>query len=654
MPSDTASVSLALVPVAVQPAPSPRSSPWWERLALVSILALAAILDFYRIDQNGYGNIYYAATVRSMSLSWHNWFFAAFDPGGFVTVDKPPLGFWLQVASVKLFGFHGPSLIFPQALAGVLSVGVLYLILRRSFSERTALISACMLALSPINVVSNRDNILESLLVLAVLVATLAVTRAMERGSLRWLLIAGVFIGLGFNIKMLEAYLVLPAFAIAYLFVAPLPWRTRILHLLAAGALMGLVSFAWIVVVDLTPAVSRPYIGSSYHDSEIDLVVAYNGLQRLIGTPWSHVPESSSLTGAPGPFRLFISNAASQIAWWLPLALTPLFALLYHPWRTIKHALHQRGLTPQQGAVLLWGVWLITMVVFFSQAIFINIYYLALLSPAIAALAGIGLTTFWSAMSIDRWQRWLLGVGIMGTVVEQGIILLRDQTWNPWILPIVGLLAGITYCAWQITARLKPFPRRATRFVRIAAAIALAGTVGLAPVLWVCSSLHADVESGFPASGPLNGDERPAAAPSADPRLIAYLQQHRAGAIFLVATVDTDTAAPIIFSTGAPVMALGGYTGYDPIVTPATLAERVAKNQVRLFYLPSSNLTPQQRQQLYPKVAEGVTHSTNHLTQWVAQHCRAVPPDQWSATNGALAVDLRAMQLFDCAALIRR
>ena len=125
MLSDTTSVSIPVVSTSKRPASSLGSIPRWEWLALASILALATVLDFYRIDQNGFGDTYYAATVQSMSLSWHNWFFAAFDPGGFVSVDKPPLGFWIQVASVKLFGFHGTSFILPQALAGVLSVGVL-------------------------------------------------------------------------------------------------------------------------------------------------------------------------------------------------------------------------------------------------------------------------------------------------------------------------------------------------------------------------------------------------------------------------------------------------------------------------------------------------------------------------------------------------
>ena len=243
---------------------------------------------------------------------------------------------------------------------------------------------------------------------------------------------------------------------------------------------------------------------------------------------------------------------------------------------------------------------------------------------------------------------------MMGTVAEQGIILSHDQTWNPWMLPVIGLLAGITLCTWPIIVRLKQFSRRITHLLSILSAVGLAGTVGLAPLLWTCSSLHPDVESGLPVSGPLQGDTRPAVTPSADPHLIAYLQQHRAGATFLVATVDTGAAVPIIFSTGAPVMALGGYTGYDPILTPATLAESVAKNKVRAFYIPSNNLTPQQRQQLYPNVLNTITWYTNRLTQWVSNHCRAVPPDQWSASSGAIMVHLSTMQLFDCSEPTRR
>jgi 4-amino-4-deoxy-L-arabinose transferase-like glycosyltransferase len=649
--SDTASVSTGTAQPFAQPT-SPRvRKPLWEWAALVVILLLSAFFNFYRIDQNGFSNTYYAATVRSMSLSWHNWFFASFDPGGFVTVDKPPLGFWIQVASVWIFGFHGIALILPQAIAGVLSVWVLYLVIEPVFGGSAALLGALALALAPMNVVSNRANTLESQVVLAVLVAALAATKALERGSLRWLLVGAVCIGLGFNIKMLEAYLVVPALAAAYFLAAPLPWRARALHLLAAGLLMALVSFAWVTAVDLTPAANRPYIGSSYHNSEMDLIFAYNGLQRLIGTPWTHAPEPGGPTGAPGPFRLMTSDLASQIAWLLPLAAISLIVLPRFPWRGMGRDGRPRRATPQQGMLILWGVWLITMTVFFSQALFINGYYLAMLSPAIAALAGIGLAALWSA---GRWQRWLLLAGVVATIAEQNIILWQNQTWNPWLLPTIDALAGLALCALLAAALMRRGPERAARLTSRLALMMLAVTVGLAPLLWTGSSLHRDNEVGLPTAGPLMGNSGPEATPSADPRLIAYVQQRRAGAVFLVATVDTQTAVPIIFSTGAPVMALGGYTGYDPIFTPATLAAAVASNEVRFFYLPSSNLTPQQARQVYPHVPGAVTNYTNSLTQWVAQHCRAVPPDQWSATNGAQATEMNPMQLFDCSMLVSR
>jgi 4-amino-4-deoxy-L-arabinose transferase-like glycosyltransferase len=644
---DTPSASPAVAASAPQDR-SRASSPRWEWFTLATILALAAVLNFYRLDQNGFGNTYYATTVWSMSRSWHNWFFASFDPGGFVTVDKPPLGFWLQVASVWMFGFHGAALLLPQAIAGTVSVWLLYRVVRQHFSGPAALGSALVLAVSPINVVSNRDNTLESLLVLVLLLAALALTQALKHGSLRWLLVVGVCLGLGFNIKMLEAYLVVPAFTAAYLLAAPLPWRARLLHLALAGTLMLLVSFAWIAAVELTPAASRPYVGSSYHNSELDLVFAYNGVQRLFGTPWTHAPQAGNPIGAPGPLRLFTSAMASQIAWWLPLAVVPLLVFAGQFWRALRRERPTRQLSPAQGMTLLWGAWLLTMVIFFSQAVFINVYYLAVLSPALAALAGIGLAQFWSAAQTRQWQGWVLLVGVVGTVGEQGIILSQQQTWNPWLFPVVALLAGLT--AGILFAR--QVPARPTRPLSRAAVVGLTLTLGLAPLLWTCSSLHRDAVVGLPVSGPLQGDTSPAVAPSADPQLIAYLQQHRDGATFLAATVDTDAATPLIFSTGAPVMAMGGYTGFDPILTTKTLAEAIATNEVRFFYLPSSNLTPQQAQQMYPAATDFTTQYTNSLTHWVAQQCRAVPPDQWSIPDSALTTAINAMQLFDCSALV--
>src|SRR5205807_1915393 len=153
-------------------------------------VVLAAILDFFQLDRAGLGNTYYAAAVKSMLTSWHNFFFVSLDPGGFVSVDKPPVAFWIQAASAKLFGFSGISLMLPQALAGVLSVALLYHLVARVFGRPAGLLAALALAITPVAVVDNRGNLIESMLVLALLLAAWAILRAAETGRLRWLLLS--------------------------------------------------------------------------------------------------------------------------------------------------------------------------------------------------------------------------------------------------------------------------------------------------------------------------------------------------------------------------------------------------------------------------------------------------------------------------------
>jgi 4-amino-4-deoxy-L-arabinose transferase-like glycosyltransferase len=213
--------------------------------------------------------------------NWHNFFFASFDPGGFVTIDKPPLGFWLQTLSTKIFGFTPFSIFLPQALCGVLAVLLLYCLVRRHFGVVAGLLAALALAVSPITVVTDRNNTIDGTLALVLLLAAWAVILACETGKLRWLLLSGVFVGLGFNIKMAEAYLVVPALGMAYLLCAPSKIWTRIWHLLLAALVMLAISLSWIVTVDLTPASQRPYVGSTQTNSEISLAFGYNGLNRL-------------------------------------------------------------------------------------------------------------------------------------------------------------------------------------------------------------------------------------------------------------------------------------------------------------------------------------------------------------------------------------
>src|SRR6266700_3413475 len=254
-----------------------------QPLALGIVMLISLFMNFYQLGQNGFGNLYYAAGVRSMLDNWHNFFFVSFDPGGFVTIDKPPLGFWLQVLSAKLFGFTAFSVYLPQALAGVLSVLLLYHLVRRHFGVVAGLLAALALAISPISVVTNRNNTIDSNLVLVMLLGAWAVMRAAETGKWRWLMLTAVLVGLGFNIKMLEAYLVVPAYALVYLLAAPRSLKMRIAQLLVAAVVMLTISLSWAVAVDLTPSSQRPYVGSSQDNSEISLALGYNGIQRLLG-----------------------------------------------------------------------------------------------------------------------------------------------------------------------------------------------------------------------------------------------------------------------------------------------------------------------------------------------------------------------------------
>ena len=346
-------------------------------LALVPILVLSAVLNTHRLAQNNYANVFYSAGVKSMLGSFHNFFFASFDPGGLVTIDKPPLALWVQVISAKLFGFSALSLLLPNAILAVIGVAVLYLIMRRPFGQLAALAGALTLAVFPAYVASARDNGVDLVLILLMLLAAGAALRATRSGGWPSLLACAVLVGLAFNTKTLAAYLVVPGIALAYLLCAPASFPRRLGKLLAAGVLMGAVSFAWIAYVEATPASQRPYVGGSTDNTELGLTFDYNGFGRVEGevggpgeifvrlgavapfnpanfrrTPTTthltekrtRAPKAAVLTPnpilpdghyanptpfgvPPGPLRLWEAGLGDQGGWMLPFALFSMIAL---------------------------------------------------------------------------------------------------------------------------------------------------------------------------------------------------------------------------------------------------------------------------------------------------------------------------------------
>lgn len=688
------------------------SKPSFHRLALLGVVLLAVFVNFYRLTQEGYGNLYYAATVKSMLTSGHNFFFASFDPGGFVTVDKPPLGFWIQAASAALFGFSGWSLLLPQALAGVLSVILLYHLVRRVFGPTAGLLAALVLAVTPISVAANRNNTIDSLLVLVLLLAAWAVSRAAEAGRLRWLLLGALLVGLGFNIKMLQAYMVLPAFYLLYLVAPPLPWWKRLFHLALATIVLLVVSLSWAVIVDLTPPEERPFIGSSQDNTVMELIIGHNAMARLLpgglrgtgpsgpppplppgwrpGQPRSvqpplpqpgrtpgqlpplpsgrqpgqqplplpsgsqpGQPPPSGTGGSPGsgqgsgqPFsqeigergllRLFNHQLAGQIGWLLPLAALGLLAAACQT--RLRLPLDQR-----HQALLLWSAWLLPQMVFFSVASLFHRYYLAMMAPAIAALVGAGVIAMWddyrqkggSAGLIMQWRGWLLPLALLISVAVEAIILSEFPDWSGWLTPLVGGLCLAASGVLAVARLARQADGRAW-----SAAVAILGVLALliAPTAWAIIPVWHGGDANLPFAGPelLENPPRRASMPDVSP-LVDFLLDNRGDAPFLAATIRANTAAPIILATGEPVMALGGFSGGDQILSVEDLEKWVTAGAVRFFLLSAQGGSQQE------------------LTRWVATRCTPVPPDLWQ-TMPPGAGNLQtpgldgALQLFDCGA----
>lgn len=281
-----------------------------ERLFLSAIVLLSAILNLANIGIEGTSNPYYAAGVKSMTMNLKNFFFVAMDPAGFVTVDKPPLGFWIQAIFAKVFGFSGWSILLPQALAGVLSVIVCYRLVKKTFGSTAGLLSSLFLAVTPVFVAVSRNNTIDNQLVLVLLLACLALTNAMQKGTLKPLILAMVLVGVGFNIKQLQAYMILPAIYLTYLLATTISLKKRLLHLSLGTVVLLAVSFSWAIVVDLIPESARPYVGSSAGNSELELILGHNGTERL--SLGSSTGQGHSSNGAPSTGNRFQNGSKSQ------------------------------------------------------------------------------------------------------------------------------------------------------------------------------------------------------------------------------------------------------------------------------------------------------------------------------------------------------
>jgi 4-amino-4-deoxy-L-arabinose transferase-like glycosyltransferase len=630
--------------------------PAWARPALLALLLATAVLYLAGLSRNGYANEFYAAAVQAGTKSWKAFLFGSVDSSNFITVDKTPASLWVMELSGRLFGFSSWSLLVPQALEGVATVGVLYATVRRWFSPAAAIIAGAVAALTPVAVLMFRFDNPDALLVLVMTLAAYTITRAIESGLTRWIVLTGALLGLGYLTKMLQAFLVLPVFALAYLWAGQPSLGKRLWQLLAGIA--GLVAAAgWWVAIDLlTPAAGRPYIGGSTDNNILQLTFGYNGLGRLTGGENSAgggggtaahqlsgaaarlgdgaaqaggAPGgggtgggNSLFGGATGITRLFQSDMGSQISWLLPAALIALAALLW-----LSRRAPRRDRT--RAAALLWGGWLVlTGVVFSYMSGIIHPYYSVALVPAIAALTGIGATALWPLR--HTWTaRIILAGTLLVTATWAWVLLDRSPGWFPWLKVVIGVAAAAA--AAMILAG--PAVRAATALAIAPLSLALIAGLG-GPLAYSVDTAATTHGGSIPTAGPTvagvasraggagspggadgtRGAGGPGGTGSVSSALSRLLESGASGYKWAAATISSTSAASLeLGSNGVPVMAIGGFTGSDPAPTLAQFEKLVSAREIHYFVSSGSGAGG----------PGGSSGSGSQITAWVKAHFTA-------------------------------
>ncbi|ROQ38339.1 4-amino-4-deoxy-L-arabinose transferase-like glycosyltransferase [Frondihabitans sp. PhB188] len=432
----------------------PTTAPRWERPALWGLLVASGFLYIWNLAISGYANTFYSAAVQAGASNWEAFFFGSSDAANSITVDKPPASLWIMELSVRLFGLSSWSILLPEALMGVATVLLVYVIVRRHFSAATALIAGGVLMLTPVAVMMFRFNNPDAMLLLLMALAVYLTLRGIESGRLRWVVWAGVVVGFGFLTKQLQAFVILPELAAVYYLCAPKRWLARLGHL--AAALGGVVVGAgwWVAIVSLWPADSRPYFGGSQTNSFLELTFGYNGFGRLTGDETGSVTGGTGTAGAgswgaTGITRLFGSEIGGQITWLLPAALIVMVAAFVAVGR--RHRIDARRAT-----LLLFSSWLVVtgLVFSFAGGIFHPYYTVALAAPLAGTLA-IGGSILWKAGTAHWWPRVVLAVAMLVTAAWSYVLLARATDWLPWLKFVV-----VAACVAAAVLLLVPGVRR--------------------------------------------------------------------------------------------------------------------------------------------------------------------------------------------------
>ncbi len=642
-------------------------------LIVIAIMVFSFALHMYNIAAIENANQYYTAAVEAMLKSWSNFFFVAAEPGGSVTVDKPPLGLWIEAIFAYFLGVSGFSVSLPNILAGVFGIGLLYHMVKKYMGELAGIVAAFVMAITPVFIATNRNNTMDGMLVFALLLAAWAFIKATESGKLRWLLLGAFIVGLGFNIKMLQAFLPLPAFYALYFFGSKEGWLKKILNLGIATILLLAVSLSWAIVVDLTPAENRPYIGSSEDNTVMGLIFGHNGVSRLennrgggnapqsgpqtgqpsnastppqgnpgqgqfqgppeiafltcqgqtqgttcafnapngntingscitppnqtelVCAPTNAAPQNgqqpqqpaggptaqngsgtpfSNETGSPGVLRFFTSPLSKQMSWLLPFALISVVLAVFGSklQLPIESGVHK--------ALILWGGWLLTCVVFFSMVSGIfHAYYAIMLAPALGAMVGIG---FAQLYQWGKQSSWVVVGLILAVLVTLGFQFFATTQYNEfsWWMLGTGILLGLGIMLMSVSRR--------------AAYAILLSSLMVIPTYWSIMTVASGSNNSLPTAYEgqnQNGQDGMLASPAprndgrsrngVNSELLDFLQANTQDIKYLLAVPSSQQGAQYVIETGRPVLYMGGFSGGDDVVSAEDLADMVANGELR-------------------------------------------------------------------------
>lgn len=651
--------------------------PVWARPALAALLVGTAVLYLWSLSESGWANAFYSAAVQAGSESWKAFFYGSSDAANSITVDKPPMSLWPMALSVRLFGLSSFSILLPQALMGVATVGVVHAAVRRWFTAPAALLAGVAMASTPVAALMFRFNNPDALLTLLMVLAASFALRAIESGAGKWFVATGVAVGFGFLTKQLQVLLVVPGFAMAHLAFGGNSFGRRVRDLAIAAAAMVVSAGWWIAIVELVPASMRPYVGGSQEDSILELTLGYNGLGRLTGNETGSVgggpggANGGGMWGETGITRLFDGEIGGQITWLVPAALVALVAVGVL-WRKRPRRDMQRT------SAAVWGSWLVvTGLVFSFMGGIFHAYYTVALAPAVAALVGIGVVALWQHRS--HWAAMTtLGVIAAVTTWWARVLLARAPDWHPWVSTLVLVAGGLATGCLLAAAWLRPlWGDRPAEWLGVGAA-GLAVVAGMAgPTAWTVQTV-ADPHTGsivsagpavsggmgpggFPGGGGPGGG-RPGGFPGgtfpggampnagAMPNLgampspgalpnfggggpggmgglldattpsdevVSALSADASDFTWVAAAVGSNNASGYQLATELPVMALGGFNGSDPSPTLEEFQQYVADGRIHWFIGGGG----------FGGAQMGGSSASSDIAAWVEEHFTATTVD---------------------------